>query len=256
MAAGVHAAAVHRRLPALLACLSTLPQSAAPSVRVAAPAARTDEIPELTLLRLAELKGRASADILADALKVPVNVAQDYYSLLCERGLCSSSGGGFCVTGKGRKRLQELLREERAHADPAAVVALYEDFCVFNADLKQTMTAWQIRPDGVLNDHGDSEYDRAVLRRLADLHLRVCPFLRRLAQALPRLAAYESRLARAAARVAAGDRRYVARIIADSYHTVWFELHEELLSLAGLKREVEARAGRLGTAPAVQPLSE
>jgi pyruvate,orthophosphate dikinase len=187
---------------------------------------------------------------------MPVNVAEDYYLRLCAQGLCSESGGGFSVTDKGRSHLQEHLSQERTHADPAAVVAFYEDFCVFNADLKQIMTAWQIRPDGTLNDHSESDYDRGVLQRLADLHLRVGPLLRRLSQLSPRLTAYESRLGRAAGRVAAGDRRYLARIIADSYHTVWFELHEELLSLAGLKREVEARAGRLGTAPAVGSHSE
>ena len=256
MTSGVRAAVVRRRLPALLACLSMLSQSAAQSAHDAAAAPLpTDEIPEFTLLRLAELKGRASADILAEALTVPANVAENYYLPLCGRGLCSKSGSGFSVTEKGRNQLQALLSEERAHADPAAVVTLYEDFCVFNANLKQIMTAWQIRPDGALNDHSDSEYDRGVLQRLADLHARVGPLLRRLAQLSPRLAAYENRLGRAAARIAAGDRRYVARIIADSYHTVWFELHEDLLSLAGLKREVEARAGRLGKAPAVRSLS-
>ncbi len=256
MASGVRTAVVRHRLPALLACLSALSRSAAQSGRLAVPSRPTDEIPEFTLLRLAELKGRASADILAEALEMPVNVAEDYYLRLCAQGLCSESGGGFSVTDKGRSHLQEHLSQERTHADPAAVVVFYEDFCVFNADLKQIMTAWQIRPDGTLNDHSESDYDRGVLQRLADLHLRVGPLLRRLSQLSPRLAAYESRLGRAAGRVAAGDRRYLARIIADSYHTVWFELHEELLSLAGLKREVEARAGRLGTAPAVGSHSE
>jgi pyruvate,orthophosphate dikinase len=52
----------------------------------------------------------------------------------------------------------------------------------------------------------------------------------------PRLAGYGGRLDRAAKHVAAGDHGYVAKIIADSYHTVWFELHEELLGLAGRSR--------------------
>jgi pyruvate,orthophosphate dikinase len=30
----------------------------------------------------------------------------------------------------------------------------------------------------------------------------------------------------------------------DSYHTVWFELHEDLIRLAGRTREAEATAGR------------
>jgi pyruvate,orthophosphate dikinase len=249
MTAGVGAAVVRRRLPALLACLSALPHSNVQSGEDADTARPADDIPQFDLLRLAELKGRATADILADAMTVPVNVAEEYYLALCERGLCSKDGSGYSVTNKGRVRLKAFLAEERAQVNPAAVVALYEDFCAFNAELKQIMTAWQINPDGALNEHRDPEYDHGVLQRLADLHMRAGSFLPRLEKLSPRLAAYETRLGRAAARVAAGDRRYVARIIADSYHTVWFELHEELLSISGLKREAEARAGRLGSAP-------
>ena len=105
------------------------------------------------------------------------------------------------------------------------------------------MTAWQLRSDGTPNDHRDAGYDNAVLERVADLHGRVRPLLRRLAPLSPRLAAYDARLTRAAARIAAGDHSFVARIITDSYHTVWFELHEDLMSLAGLTRQAEALAG-------------
>jgi pyruvate,orthophosphate dikinase len=252
MKAGVRAAVVRRRLPALLACLSVLPESTAQSLGVVASDEPEQEVPEFTLLRLVELKGRAGADVLAEALAVPVSVAQHYYVPLCEQGLCSQSGGGFYVTEQGRNHLQALLAQERARADRAAVCALYKDFRAFNAELKQIMTEWQIKPDGGMNDHNDAEYDRSVLQRLAELHARATSLLSRLPQLAPRLAAYQDRLDRAAARIAAGDRRYVARIIADSYHTVWFELHEELLSLGGLKREVEARAGELGAALAVQ----
>ena len=125
-----------------------------------------------------------------------------------------------------------LLAEERAHADPAAVTALYEEFCVFDAELKRIMTAWQLKSDSMPNDHRDAAYDHAVLQRLMDLHGRVGPLTQRLAPLSPRLAAYGARLARAAARVAAGDRGYIAKVVADSYHTVWFELHEDLMSLA------------------------
>lgn len=246
LAAGVQGAVVRRRLPALLACLSALPRDADLAAR-ALPAQRAEELSELMLLRVAELKGRASADVLADALKLPLSICVASYQPLCDSGSCARSGTNYALTDRGRSQLKELLARERAGVDPDAVVALYEDFCALNGDLKRIMTAWQIKPDGALNDHGDSGYDREVLQRLADLHLRARPFLGRLGRLLPRLEIYAVRLDRAAARVAAGDRRYIARIIADSYHTVWFELHEELLSLAGLSREDEARAGRLGT---------
>ena len=189
------------------------------------------------------LKGRASVDILADSLALSSDVVVASYAPLCEGRLCTNASGTLRLTPAGRDRVTLLLADERAHADPAAVIALYEDFCVFNAELKQIMTAWQLKRDGMPNDHRDADYDAAVLQRLADLHGRVAPLIQRLAQLSPRLAVYGPRLARAAARVAAGDHGYVARIITDSYHTVWFELHEDLISLAGMTRKAEALAG-------------
>jgi pyruvate,orthophosphate dikinase len=238
LAAGVHAAVVRHRLPALLACLHATPQpaTAAAAAQAAWGGPPAAQVSELGLLRLAALKGRASVDILADALAIPADAATSHYLPLCERGLCARSGSGFVVTPAGRATIKTLLEEERRGADPAAVVALYEDFCAFNAELKQTMTAWQLRREGVPNDHADAAYDHAVLQRLLDLHARVAPLLRRLPQLSPRLAGYAERLARAAARIASGDTGYVARIIHDSYHTVWFELHEDLIALAGLSR--------------------
>lgn len=244
MDAGVHAAVVRYRLPALLACLQPVPAraDAKPSTE-AGPVTQAARIPELSLLRLLGLKGRATPDILADSLSLPSNVAAAAYVPLCQRGLCSKAGDALRLTRAGQDHLAALLEEERARTDPAAVLAMYEEFCVLNAELKQIMTAWQVKGDGSLNDHLDADYDDIVLQRLSDLHLRADPLLRRLAQLSPRLAAYPVRLARARARIAAGDHGYIAKIIADSYHTVWFELHKELISLAGLNHEAEARAG-------------
>jgi hypothetical protein len=43
--------------------------------------------------------------------------------------------------------------------------------------------------------------------------------------------------------VRSGEVAWFARPIIDSYHTVWFELHDELIVATGLTREAEARAG-------------
>ena len=60
---------------------------------------------------------------------------------------------------------------------------------------------------------------------------------------LPRLGAYGERLEMAATAAAAGDGRYVASPRVDSYHGIWFELHEDLMLLAGRTRAGEARVG-------------
>jgi hypothetical protein len=43
--------------------------------------------------------------------------------------------------------------------------------------------------------------------------------------------------------VKAGDSSWLTRPLVDSYHTVWFEWHEELIGAAGLTREEAARSG-------------
>jgi hypothetical protein len=60
---------------------------------------------------------------------------------------------------------------------------------------------------------------------------------------LPRLSRYSAKLQAALDNINAGDTSWLSRPIIDSYHTVWFELHEELILAAGLTREAEAKAG-------------
>jgi pyruvate,orthophosphate dikinase len=112
--------------------------------------------------------------------------------------------------------------------------------------MKDTVTAWQMRDAaaGVLNDHSDTDYDRAVLDRLVGLHGEAVAWLTPLESACPRLADYRERLERAAAAARDGDTRFVASPRVDSYHGVWFELHEDLIGLAGRTRAEEVEAGR------------
>ncbi len=112
--------------------------------------------------------------------------------------------------------------------------------------MKSIVTAWQLRdPDAqVINDHSDADYDRGVLARLAELHADTVAWLTPLAPPLPRLGDYRERLDQANEQAQAGDGKYVASPRVDSYHGVWFELHEDLIQLAGRTRAAEVEAGR------------
>ena len=113
--------------------------------------------------------------------------------------------------------------------------------------MKTIVTAWQMKEvDGeqVLNDHADAEYDAGVLADLASLAADASAWLQPCITGLPRLASYGKRLDTAAAAAAAGDPMYIASPRVDSYHGVWFELHEDLIRLAGKTREEEVAAGR------------
>lgn len=51
-----------------------------------------------------------------------------------------------------------------------------------------------------------------------------------------------SRTHRDVARWSMGDHRYLTAPDRDSYHTVWFEFHQDLIDLLGLTRQQEAAA--------------
>ena len=77
-----------------------------------------------------------------------------------------------------------------------------------------------------------------LTRRLVlPLHERATPSLRALAGPLPRLARYVERLEAALDKVDNGDINYVSGAKVNSYHTVWFELHEDLLRILDRKRD-------------------
>ena len=112
-------------------------------------------------------------------------------------------------------------------------------FLPINDEVKQIVTDWQMREvDGqlVLNDHQDPAHDESVITRLHDTDAKVSAALASLCAVLPRFECYSRRLARALAGIREGDPTMVAAPIKDSYHTVWFELHEELIVLSGRER--------------------
>lgn len=196
---------------------------------------------ELKVLQAVRLKGRIMpADIAATVGEAPSAVAEAVRAAT-EAGLLIE-GKTLRLSPEGRIRLNELLAAERQNTDRAAIDTAYDRFRSVNADFKALVADWQLK-NGEPNTHDDAEYDAAILARLADVHERVTPIAAAVANQLPRLSGYSDKLAAALAKVKSGETTWLTRPIIDSYHTVWFELHEELILAAGLTRESEAQAG-------------
>jgi pyruvate,orthophosphate dikinase len=123
-------------------------------------------------------------------------------------------------------------------------MAALDAFLDIDHRVKEVVTAWQMRDDQTPNDHSDAEYDASVLDRLAAIHVDAMAWLEPIRSGVPRLADYGARLDRAIEAAEAGDGRFVASPRVDSYHGSWFELHEDLIQLAGRTREEETAAGR------------
>ncbi|AYQ91806.1 MAG: hypothetical protein V4793_02175 [Paraburkholderia tropica] len=118
-------------------------------------------------------------------------------------------------------------------------IAHYESFERVNIQLKVLITDWQTVEIGgqrIANDHQDKQHDFAVIDRLCALHDRVDGILARLAHVLPRLDNHRSRLLAALEKVESGSVKWLSDAGIDSYHTVWFQLHEDLLRIVGRQR--------------------
>lgn len=199
---------------------------------------------ELAVLQGVRLKGRVSRADLAATLDANPSEIDPIVEQLTAAGLLTE-GATLQITSSGGDRLATLLTAERAGIDTGAMLAAYNAFRAVNADFKRLVTDWQLKggPGGVPNSHDDAEYDAAVLGRLDEVHARSMPIIEAAAAQVPRLNAYAAKLAAALGKVKAGETAWLTRPLIDSYHTVWFELHEELIIAVGLTREEVARSG-------------
>ncbi|MEJ5254161.1 MAG: hypothetical protein WHS89_02310 [Acidimicrobiales bacterium] len=202
---------------------------------------------ELLVLLGLRLRGFAEPDALAELVGVPVDLvvkqleAFEAASLVRHR---AGSVSGWTLTAAGRAEGERLLGAELdATGTRDAVERCYRTFLRYNPALLDLCTRWQVRDRGdgvVINDHSDPDYDDVLVRELVALDAGVGPVCEELARALDRFCSYRPRLAHALDRVRRGEVDWFTKPTIGSYHTVWFELHENLLATLGIERGSES----------------
>jgi hypothetical protein len=193
------------------------------------------------------LKGFAEADAVADTVGLTEGEAKLRLDQLVADDLATYREGrisGFSLTPAGRtEHARRLAVELDAAGQRGDVEAAYRDFLVLNPDLLSVCTAWQLREvdgESSVNDHSDGIYDAGVIEQLTSLHAKAEPICDRLADSLERYSGYGPRLSYALDKVRTGDPDWFTKPMIPSYHTVWFEMHEDLLATLGIERGSEA----------------
>lgn len=204
---------------------------------------------EFVVLHALRLKGFAETDTIAASLDCPRDVVAEVLDRLAARGMVVRRDGrmsGWALTPEGRGRHAGEVAVVMADAERRAQLeAAYQRFLPLNRRALAVCTDWQMRTvDGrpVMNDHDDAGYDKDVIERLVALDAETQPLCAELAAVVDWFAGYGPRLANALARVLAGDVDWFTLPVIDSYHTVWFELHEDLLSTLGIERSKEEQS--------------
>ncbi len=196
---------------------------------------------ELLALHALAVKKAGPPSAVADVLGEGPDRVEAALRAAAGAGRAIEAKGMFMATPAGREWLLERYPDAFASFRASAEAADgYERFERINRELLRLFTEWQMMPVGsetVPNDHADAAYDDRIIDRLGALHERAERPLRELAALEPRLAEYTRRLDLAYDRVLAGEHDYVSGAKVDSYHTVWFELHEDLLRMLGRERE-------------------
>ncbi|VXC54441.1 conserved hypothetical protein [Arthrobacter sp. 9V] len=133
---------------------------------------------------------------------------------------------GWSLSGLGRTENERLLAEEldRAGArDP--VLAIHDDFADLNTGVVEACSAIQLQIPA------SEEAMDVLIGALASWR----PLESQLTGMLPRFQGYSERLL-GALKHAVQDKAWLTATDRDSFHKVWFELHEDLIATLGIQR--------------------
>jgi len=202
-----------------------------------------DSTARLLVLHGLRLKGFCEPPGVAALVGLPETDVTEQLERLQSEGLVLHRDGrltGWALTPAGRAAQEAGLRDELdANGARDDILGAYKRFLDLNTDLLTICTAWQMKDETRLNDHSDPAYDAGVIDQLRALHGKLEPILDDLEATLPRYDRYRPRFDTALANVGAGDVDWFAKPLIDSYHTVWFQLHEDLLTTLGIERSQE-----------------
>jgi len=203
---------------------------------------------ELLTLHAVRLKGMADdAEVAARFELDPVLARElllDFQAFGWITSVEFAGTAGWTLTETGRSENERQLASELAASNSnSSIRRAYMTFLSHNDRLLRACTDWQLRPNGTdplaVNEHTDEEWDQRVLTTLSSLSDELRPVCQELGGRFVRFRGYYARFAAALARVEQGEHSWVARPRVDSCHTVWMELHEDLVATLGIRRGVE-----------------
>lgn len=198
---------------------------------------------DLVVLHAVRIGGVATTGAIAQRSGVDVDRAGAILAAAADAGFVRFATGrleGWVQTPEGRVEVERRLAVELdACGGRDEVAAAHRAFLELNPRMLAACTDWQLRADGVRNDHTDAAWDAAAVGRLIELDAAIRPVCSRLTAVLDRFSTYAPRFTAALDRVRAGEVDWFTRPTLSSYHQVWFELHEDLLATLGIDRSSE-----------------
>jgi hypothetical protein len=189
--------------------------------------------------------GFASPARIATRYGLDVDEVEDRLLELAAEGWVGHSRfaetSGWHLTEAGRLEDERRLSLELDLAGArATATSAHQTFLPLNRRFQRACTDWQIRATArdpmASNDHADWGWDERVFRSLDTLGHQLRSVTDPLVRVLRRFDGYATLFSAALAKVNAAQPRWIDAPDVDSCHTVWIQLHEDLLSTLGIPR--------------------
>ena len=162
---------------------------------------------------------------IASMVEMQPAKTKELFDSCVRAGHIIEADGMWQLTETGEEAVSQFRKLEVKNREKE-LAAIYEKFDEENNTFKKIVSEWQAERD-----------DQKALEGLEGIHARIGKIFQELNRIIPRYEIYPSRFNRAIKNIKDGKTGYLAKYSVDSYHTIWFELHEDLLNLLGRERE-------------------
>ncbi len=182
---------------------------------------------EFLVLNGAHLKKMATAKDLASAVGLEVSVVEAVLDAAAGNNLLMVAEGKHLLFPAGTNAVQEYYRTVYGPMrSNDLVLGWYERFEAVNEQFIKQVSEWQ-----------STDGDERVQSRMIKTVERLTKNLQELTPLLPRYEIYVDRFNASVTRVDQGDKDFVCKPTIDSVHNIWFEFHEDILSVIGRPRD-------------------
>lgn len=189
---------------------------------------------ELAALHALRTNGLLDTSRVAEVLGTEVDRVAALLDALAARGevrlLERPRARGWSLLPAGRKRHADAFAE--LDHGSTALRSTYDRLLPLNRRFKNLCTRWQ-------NPIGGAGSSEAVMAELGEIHHGVLRIVADASAEAAWFAGYSDRFTAAFANVRSGDHRFLTGTKVDSYHSIWFALHEDFLVTLGIDRSSE-----------------
>ncbi len=181
---------------------------------------------KLDVLQYLAMEGIAETEDLRQIASNPADVQEILEDLEADGYVVND--GFWYLSDEGEEELAAVCRSRFSEEELEEIRHLFDPFEELDSRMKELASKWQT-----------SEYSTAeAVERLIDVHSELVALFDQLPQETREI--YDRHLTdltEAVEKVRGGQEEYLTGTDIDSYHTVWFRLHDDLLRTLGEERE-------------------